>query len=192
MILVSVFLAIEQKYRNILKLGSSRCGSGLTSPTSIHEDVDLISDLAQWVKGSGVALSCGISHRHSSDPALLWLWCRSAAVALIQQGTSICHRCDPKKKRKKLEFLFYISDKRYMRKRMKQCGVWWTISVGWNLLQLFSPFLMLLLNQQYMSWSRSKDLQVHEIQSSSLYSYSFYSFFLMAAPVASRSSWARD
>ena len=39
----------------------------LTNPTSIPEDVRSIPDLAQWVK----------------DLALLWLWCRPAATALI-------------------------------------------------------------------------------------------------------------
>ena len=34
--------------------------------------------------GSGVAVSCGVGRRRGSDPALLWLWCRPAAVALIQ------------------------------------------------------------------------------------------------------------
>ena len=34
--------------------------------------------------GSGVAVSCGIGHRRCSDPTLLWLWCRPAAIALIQ------------------------------------------------------------------------------------------------------------
>ena len=29
-------------------------------------------------------MSCGVGHRCSSDLALLWLWCRPAAVALIQ------------------------------------------------------------------------------------------------------------
>ena len=35
-------------------------------------------------KGSGIAMSCGIGHRGDSDPALLWLWCRPSAIALIQ------------------------------------------------------------------------------------------------------------
>ena len=28
-------------------------------------------------------MSCGVGHRRGSDPMLLWLWCRPAAVALI-------------------------------------------------------------------------------------------------------------
>ena len=28
-------------------------------------------------------MSCGAGHRHGSDPGLLWLWYRLAAVALI-------------------------------------------------------------------------------------------------------------
>ena len=35
-------------------------------------------------RGSGVAVSCGVGHRHSTDPVLLWLWCRPAVVALIR------------------------------------------------------------------------------------------------------------
>ena len=35
-------------------------------------------------QGSGVAMSCGVGPRHSSDPVLLWLWCRRAAVAPIR------------------------------------------------------------------------------------------------------------
>ena len=40
----------------------------VTNPTRIHEAVSSIPGLTQWVK----------------DPALLWLWCRSAATAPIQ------------------------------------------------------------------------------------------------------------
>ena len=29
-------------------------------------------------------MSCGVGHRHSSNLALLWLWRRLAAIALIQ------------------------------------------------------------------------------------------------------------
>ena len=29
-------------------------------------------------------MSCGAGHRRGSDPRLLWLWCRPAAVALIR------------------------------------------------------------------------------------------------------------
>ena len=51
--------------------------------TSIHEDSGSIPGLSQW-EGSGVALSHDVGHRHSSDPTLLWLWCRLAAKAPIQ------------------------------------------------------------------------------------------------------------
>ena len=59
------------------------------NPTSIHEDVGLILGLAQRV----------------GDPELLWLWCRPAAVALIQpltwelpHATGVALKCKKKKK----------------------------------------------------------------------------------------------
>ena len=29
-------------------------------------------------------MSCGVGHRHSLDPALVWLWCKPAAAAPIR------------------------------------------------------------------------------------------------------------
>ena len=46
------------------------------NPTSINEDMGSIHGLTPWVDGVGC--------RHSSDLVFLWLWCRLAAVALIQ------------------------------------------------------------------------------------------------------------
>ena len=71
------------------------CGSVVRNPTSIHEDVGLILGLAQWVKGSGIAVNCVAGHRGGSD-----LQRRLAAAAPIRPlpslGTSICPGCSPK------------------------------------------------------------------------------------------------
>ena len=40
--------------------------------TSIHEDESSIPGLTQWVKGSSVAMSCGVGCRRGLD--LVWLW----------------------------------------------------------------------------------------------------------------------
>ena len=56
----------------------------LTNLTRNHEVAGSVPALARWVKGSGVAVSCGAGCRRGSDPALLWLWRRPVATALIQ------------------------------------------------------------------------------------------------------------
>ena len=56
--------------------------------TSIHEDKASIPGLAQ---GSGVAMSCDVGRGCSSDPVLLWLQHRLAAVALIQPQAGNFH-----------------------------------------------------------------------------------------------------
>ena len=51
------------------------------NPISIHEDVDLIPGLAQWVGGLAL-LDLWCRSQTGSDLVLPWLWCSPAAVAL--------------------------------------------------------------------------------------------------------------
>ena len=55
----------------------------LMNPTRNHEVAGSVPALAQCVKRSDVAVNCGVGCRRSSDPTLLWLWCRLVATAPI-------------------------------------------------------------------------------------------------------------
>ena len=56
----------------------------LTNPTStMRTQVQSLVSLS-GLKGSSIAVSCGVGGRCSSDPMLLWLWCRPSAVAPIR------------------------------------------------------------------------------------------------------------
>ena len=60
-------------------------------------------------QGSGVAVSCGIGHRHSWDPSLLclWLWRRPEAVVLIRTlAWELPYAESVALKRKKKKFFF--------------------------------------------------------------------------------------
>ena len=60
---------------------SSCRGAAEMNPTRNHEVASSIPGLAQWVKGSGVAVSCGVGCRCSLD--LVLGCCRLATAALI-------------------------------------------------------------------------------------------------------------
>ena len=56
-------------------------------------------------------MSCAVGLRYSSDPALLWLWYRPAAIALIRPlvweppyATDVALKSQKKKKQKKTIF----------------------------------------------------------------------------------------
>ena len=48
--LIRKFFAFVCEYIKNIKLGSSRHGSAVTNPTSVHEETSLIPGLTQWVK----------------------------------------------------------------------------------------------------------------------------------------------
>ena len=65
--------------------------SGLRTQHSVHDNTGY---------EYGIATSCGVGCRHSSDLVLLWLWWRLAVAALIcapSPGIFIWHRCVHKK-----------------------------------------------------------------------------------------------
>ena len=75
---------------------------------SIYEDAGSIP---------GIALSCGVGHRCSLDPVLLWVWPRLAAAAPIQTlsweppnatGIALKSKKNQKNKTKKQKKSFYI------------------------------------------------------------------------------------
>ena len=61
---------------------SSHCGAGEVNPTSIHEDAGFDPWPHSVGQGSSIAVSYGVGHRRSLDPAWLWLQCRPLAWEL--------------------------------------------------------------------------------------------------------------
>ena len=82
---------------------SSCCGSVITNPTSIHEDMSLIPSPTQWVKDlvlpwAVVYVTDTVQILHCCGYGIGWqlqLWFTPSL------GTSICCRCSPKKAKSK-------------------------------------------------------------------------------------------
>ena len=66
---------------NKYALGSSPCGTGEMNPTSTREDTVQFLPL---LSGLGIQCCHELWCRCCSDPTLLWLWHRLAAVSLIR------------------------------------------------------------------------------------------------------------
>ena len=58
--------------------------------------------------GSGVAVSSSVVRRSGSDPVLLWLWCRAAALAPVRPLAWEPHmpRVQPQKAKRKKKIVF--------------------------------------------------------------------------------------
>ena len=87
----------KNKNKKVLKVRISRCSAVETNPTRNHEVVGSIPGLPQWAM-LHIAVSCGIGCRHGSDPASLWLRCRSEATALIWALADVALEKDKKEK----------------------------------------------------------------------------------------------
>ena len=69
--IICAFKTLLKFFDNIFKMfntGVHIVAQWLTNPTGNHEVVGLVPGLAQWVKRSGVAMSCGVG---------LQMWLRS-------------------------------------------------------------------------------------------------------------------
>ena len=56
----------------------------LMNPIRNHGVAGSTPCLTQWVKDLALPMSYGVGHRCGSDPILLWLWHRLAAIAPIR------------------------------------------------------------------------------------------------------------
>ena len=85
--------------------------------------------------GSGVAVSCGVGGRHGSDPVLLWLWGRPAAVVLTRplSWEPPYATCSPKKSKKKKKIINVVE--------ILALYLWYVLQESSSLSFLFMVFL---------------------------------------------------
>ena len=89
--LLKLSITFSLKKCFFLLLGFPVVVQWLANLTRNHEVVGSIPALAQWVNNPGVAVSCGVGCRCSSDPTLLWLWPWPVATAPIRPPPGNLH-----------------------------------------------------------------------------------------------------
>ena len=84
---------------------STPCGSAEMNLLSMRMQVWSLALLGGW--RFSIAVNCYVGHRCSSHLALLWLWCRPAATALIRplDWEPLCATGAAQKRQKKLKCL---------------------------------------------------------------------------------------
>ena len=89
------FLCAKHYAKNVFR--SSHCVTAVMILTGIHEDSGSIPGLPQWVKETALPQASA----QIVDAARIWHCCGCGCGRQTPSlGTSICHTCGPKKKKK--------------------------------------------------------------------------------------------
>ena len=147
--LLAMFIPVKVRY-----FSSSLHGLVVANPTRIHEDVGLTPGLTQWVKDPALLWAvCGVGCRCGSILALLWLWHRPGAVALIRPPsleTLICCRslicCGSVSKKQKLKI-----------KKLKNKVIYFTVEILMDygvLPQALRGLVYILKSCKMLNWEK--------------------------------------
>ena len=150
------------------------------NPTRNREVASSIPDLAQWAQDP--ALPWAVVCRDTSDFMFLWLWCGPTASSNLTSslGTSICHGCGPKKKkRQKKNMELNISIRAVKQMPTINTDFLQTISVilrflflliffflwstSWLFLFFSFQFFLTLFFHFYLQWLRAWALEIAQL-----------------------------